>query len=66
MQSLADRYARRLKSRDSFSKSVTLRVSEEEPMASLGEQAGILRVCCVPLMNIFMITSANHEYIHEV
>lgn len=44
VQNLADRYARRLKSRDSFSKAVTLRVSEEEPIASLGEQAEILRV----------------------
>lgn len=43
VQSLADRYARKLKSRDVVSKA-TKTGEEEEQEASLGEQANILQV----------------------
>ena len=44
IQSLADRYARKLKSRDSISKAVMSQDGEDEPEPSLGEQAAILQV----------------------
>ena len=44
VQSLADRYARKLKSRDVVSKATKTGEEEEEQEASLGEQANILQV----------------------
>ena len=44
VQSLADRYARRLKSRDTVSRASRSRSSTAEPEASLGEQSSILEV----------------------
>jgi len=49
VQSLADRYARKLKSRDKVTRET--KSSEEEPEASFGEQAGILQVLHLSLFS---------------
>ena len=51
VQSLADRYARKLKSRDVVSKAAG--EEEEEQEASLGEQASILQVLDISILTVY-------------